>query len=263
MASAGKREKILILESDLIFGEQIAAALRSKGYEVSMVNSGDGALKAIQNVLPHLVLLDASVHGADGYEILEKKQGDPMVAKIPVFLLSTEDSPINMKRVAQKRVTEFFTSLHIAAPEIVRRVDAFFGHDKPVQQAEPTSIGGKKKLMWVEDDKLIGTILSKKLVSSGFDLFHAKNGEEALEMIKSVTPDAIVLDLVLPNMSGFEILDAIKKDLKTAKIPIMILSNLSKQNDIDRAKALGAERFLVKASVSLDQIVREVRGLCK
>lgn len=118
-----------------------------------------------------------------------------------------------------------------------------------------------KKILWVEDDKLIGTILSKKLLSSGFDIFHAQNGEEAFEILKSVLPDAIVLDLVLPNMSGFEILETIRKDDSVNKIPVMILSNLSKQSDMERAKALGAKKFLVKATASLDQIVEEMRSL--
>jgi CheY-like chemotaxis protein len=115
--------------------------------------------------------------------------------------------------------------------------------------------------MWVEDDKLIGTILSKKLISSGFDLFHAKTGEEAIEALKDAKPDVIVLDLLLPGVGGFDVLQAINKDNGLRNIPVMILSNLSKPTDVERAKLLGAKKFLIKAATSLEQIVKEIHEL--
>ena len=63
-----------------------------------------------------------------------------------------------------------------------------------------------KKILWVEDDKLIGNILSKKLLSSGFDLIFTKSGVEALEHLKHVIPDIIIVDILLPGMNGFDIL---------------------------------------------------------
>src|SRR6185312_13783026 len=138
-----------------------------------------------------------------------------------------------------------------------------FGHEASSSGAPAASSapGDKRKLLWVEDDKLIGTILAKKLVSSGFDLFHAKNGEEAMEALKSSIPDAVVVDLMLPGMSGFDILQKMQTDPQLKKVPSMVLSNLSKPSDIEKAKMLGAKKFLVKAATSLDQIVEEIKGL--
>ncbi len=254
-------EKILILESKGPFGEAVSKLLAERGYEPILVKEGTLALKSIYDTLPHLILLDTVLAGADSYDILEKKQAEPMLAKIPVFMLSTDVVPVNMHKVPQGSVSEFLVSLHVTPEEVVKRIDRSFGKSAPA--AGTASASSHKKVFWVEDDKLIGTILSKKLINSGFDLFHAKNGEEALEMLKSVIPDAIVLDLILPGMSGFDILQAIKRDAALAKAPVMILSNLSKQSDIERAKALGAQKFLVKASASLDEIVQEVREMCR
>ena len=75
-------------------------------------------------------------------------------------------------------------------------------------------------------------------------------------------PDAIVLDLLMPGMNGFDILQKVKNDPRLKDVPAMILSNLNKQSDIDRARILGAKKFLVKAAASLDQIVEEVESLC-
>ncbi|MFA6602100.1 MAG: response regulator, partial [Candidatus Paceibacterota bacterium] len=108
-----------------------------------------------------------------------------------------------------------------------------------------------------------GTILGKKLTSSGFDLFHALNGEQAINYLKNNKPDLVAVDLLLPGMSGFDILAAIKADSTLEKVPKMVLSNLSKTADIDKAKSLGANKFLVKASTSLDQIVAEIRDMAR
>ena len=219
-------------------------------------------MKAIVDILPRiLVLLDVVLTGTDGYQILEKKQAEPLLAKIPVFLLSTQGVPINMRRVPQGSVADYLMALHMSPQEVLDKVNRYFGHEASSASAPASADGTKQKLLWVEDDKLIGTILAKKLISSGFDLFHAKNGEEALEALKSSIPDMVVVDLMLPGMSGFDILQKMQMDPQLKKIPSMVLSNLSKPSDIEKAKMLGAKKFLVKAATSLDQIVDEIKGL--
>lgn len=260
-----KKEKILIIEGDGDFGESVSAVLKKDGYTTFLVKNGTDAMKMIVDILPHLILLDVVLPGTDGYEILEKKQAEPLLTKIPVFLLSTQGVPINMRRVPQNSVADYLMALHVSPQEVLDKVNRYFNHETSVApvSAPATAEGPKKKLLWVEDDKLIGTILAKKLVSSGFDLFHAKNGEEALEALKSSIPDMVVVDLMLPGMSGFDILQKMQMDPQTKKIPSMVLSNLSKPSDIEKAKMLGAKKFLVKAATSLDQIVDEIKGLNK
>ena len=263
-----KPEKILVIEGDGALGEQIVAVLKADGYSnATLVKSGLDGLKAIYDTLPHLVLLDITLPGMDGYDILAKKASEPLLAKIPVFLLSTQAVPINMRKVPLGSVKEFIMALHADPAQIASKIDRHFGHES-LPAAVPGSGSGdsgvpKIKLLWVEDDKLIGTILARKLVASGFDLFHAPNGEDALEAVKSSIPDVIVVDLLLPGLSGFDILQRMNDDPRLKVVPKMVLSNLSKPSDIERAKALGAQKFLVKAAASLDQIVAEIRGLCK
>lgn len=262
MPPVSNKEKILIIESDPAFGAELRDFLVKQNYEVTLASDGVSGFKALIDTLPRLVILGASVTGMESYEILEKKQAEPLLAKIPLFLVSTQMVPINMRRVPVGSVSEYFIELSIDPPKIFEKIQKYIVRSAVVVDgsvSDPT----KKKILWVEDDRLIGSILSKKMLSSGFDLIHAKSGDEALALMKQVVPDVIVLDLVLPNMSGFDILEEAKKDARLSKVPVMILSNLSKQSDIERSKLLGAQKFLVKAAVSLDQIIEEVRGLMK
>ncbi len=250
-----------MIEGEAAFGGRIVEALKKEGYIASLATEGNAGLKLIYDTLPHLILVDLVLPGMDGYQILEKKHAEPLLTKIPVFLLSTQGVPINMARVPQGSVKEYILDLHADTHEIVRRVNGLFGY--PMSDASSAAQGKKKKIVWVEDDKLIGTILGKKLLASGFDVMHAKNGQEALQYLSENVPDAIILDLLMPGMSGFDILQKVKADPRLKNIPSMILSNLNKQSDIERAKILGAQKFLVKAAASLDQIVEEVRDLSK
>jgi len=119
----------------------------------------------------------------------------------------------------------------------------------------------RKKILWIEDDHLLGTIVSKDFAGE-FNLMIAINADEAFQILKGMTPDLIIVDLVLPgDKNGFEILKKLSEDSRLKDIPSIVLSNLSKQADIDRAMSFGAKKYLVKATMSLEQIKQEVRAV--
>ena len=268
MEKTPKKEKILIIEGSGAFGERIVDLLKSDGYEnVFLVKNGIDGLKSIYDFLPHLVLMDVVLPGQSGYDILAKKQAEPLLAKIPVFLMSTQGIPIIMKNVPQGSVTEYIMFMYTNPDIIVGKINRHFGYEE-MNEVDLGNViiekeSNKTKLLWVEDDKLIGKILGKQFIAADFELFHAHNGDEAMKYLKTNIPRVIVVDLLLPGMSGFDVLQNIKKDSGLREIPTMVLSNLSKASDIEKAKALGARKFLVKSAYSLDQIVLEVKSLCR
>lgn len=111
----------------------------------------------------------------------------------------------------------------------------------------------QKKILVVEDEVALSRVLSLKLISAGFLVDIAEDGQQAYGMISKGNYDTILLDLILPVMDGFELLEK----LQTSKnIPrIVVLSNLSQQDDIARVKALGAADFFVKSDVQLSEII--------
>ncbi|MFA6554148.1 MAG: response regulator [Candidatus Paceibacterota bacterium] len=259
-----KKEKIVIIESSESFGKQLLDTLKADGYEsVFLIKNGEEGLKNVYDILPHLIILDVTLPDTDGYQILKRKQAEPLLSKIPVILLSTSGAVINMNSIPRDSNAQIIISPPTKPVEILKNINEFFDYPQATVDESELSPITKKKILWIEDDKLIGTILSKKLVSSGFDLVHAMSGEEAIKSLESRVPDVIVIDLLLPGMGGFDILQKIKDNSALQKVPRMVLSNLSKSSDIEKAKDLGANKFLVKASTSLDQIVVEIKSLCK
>jgi len=121
----------------------------------------------------------------------------------------------------------------------------------------------KKNILIVEDDQFFRELLTKKLSSEGFTMLEAANGESGVEMIKEKKPDLILLDLLLPGIDGFEVLSKVKADSNTSNIPVIILSNLGQQEDIERGLKLGAADYLIKSQFDIDSIVEKVRSTIK
>jgi len=119
------------------------------------------------------------------------------------------------------------------------------------------------KIVIVEDDKFLGGLVSKKLTSEGCTVNHVESGELAEATIKTEMPDLIFLDLLLPGMSGFDVLAQLKKDEQTKDIPVILLSNLGEREDIRRGLDLGATSFLIKASMTVDSIIDEASRILR
>jgi DNA-binding response OmpR family regulator len=118
-----------------------------------------------------------------------------------------------------------------------------------------------KKVLIVEDDEFLQGLEAKKLKTSGFEVISAQTGEDALNKILEPDLSIILLDLMLPNISGFDILKKIKETEKTKNIPVIIFSNMSEEETINKAKQMGASKFMVKSSFSLSELVDEINKL--
>ena len=116
----------------------------------------------------------------------------------------------------------------------------------------------KKKILLIEDEEGITLPLKIKLEKEGFKLIIAGDGEAGLAALRSEKPDLVLLDIILPKMSGFEILEQIKKENGAIKTPIVIISNLARECEIERGLSLGARDFIVKANLSLDNLVEKI-----
>jgi len=118
----------------------------------------------------------------------------------------------------------------------------------------------KKKVLLVEDDLFMAELLGGELGRAGFDVVIGKTGKEGVENFGSSSPDIVLLDLLLPDMHGFEVLQKIRQDPSRGNTKVVILSNLSEGKDIEEAKRLGATDYLVKVNYSIPEIVQKVRG---
>lgn len=117
----------------------------------------------------------------------------------------------------------------------------------------------KKKILVIEDEKTLRLLIVQILTEDGFEVEEATDGEEGIRKVKESKPDLILLDLLLPGINGFKVLEEIKKDRFLKLIPVIIFSNLGQTEEIERGLKLGAVDYLIKANFTLDEVVNRVK----
>jgi len=118
-----------------------------------------------------------------------------------------------------------------------------------------------KKVLLAEDDRFLRRACETALARRGLSVVSAEDGERALELIKSEHPDLILLDLLMPKKTGIEVLRVIKADPATRDIPVLILSNSSRELEMENAQELGVVDYLIKANLSLQELAERVAAL--
>lgn len=116
-------------------------------------------------------------------------------------------------------------------------------------------------ILLAEDDRFLRKAADTALRRHGFSVVTATNGEEALEALRTMRPDLILLDLIMPKVQGFEVLRSVKENPATAHIPVIVLSNLGQEGDVKRAMESGATAYFVKANLTLEDMVTQVESV--
>lgn len=117
----------------------------------------------------------------------------------------------------------------------------------------------KKKILLVEDDDTLSESYIQRFEAEGFEIKRVQNGEDALTAALSFKPDLIILDIMMPKVDGFNVLDILKNTNDTLNARIVVLSALSQQEDIEKAKSMGADDYIVKSQVVLADIVEIIK----
>jgi len=286
------KKRIIVVEDDAVLRDVLAGKLEKNGYIVDKAQDGVVAMETIRAVKPDCVLLDILMPRMGGIEVLEQLHADPILREVPVIIISNSGQPVEIKRAQELGAREFLIKAVFDPNEVLEKIERVLScndaGDKggwcvrtqnvtasdPVEipvvnnpiapaavSAQTSAVGDKVFVLVIEDDKFLRELLVRKLASEGFDVQNAIDAQAAFAILAERKPNIILLDLILPGVDGFEILTRIKADQKIASVPVVILSNLGQKEDLEKAMALGAKDFMVKANFTLDEIVAKVRGI--
>lgn len=126
-------------------------------------------------------------------------------------------------------------------------------------QSSTEKSNGEKTILFIEDESAIQKTFSDALKKGEYEIISALDGEVGLRLAKEKKPDLILLDLVLPKLDGFQVLQALKSNETTKAIPVIVLTNLEQMEDIQKAIDLGAKTYLVKSNYNLAEIIGMVK----
>jgi DNA-binding response OmpR family regulator len=265
---------ILIAEDDNVLRQLLANKLKRTGYDVGEAVDGEEALRRLRERAVDLLLLDVLMPAKNGMEVLEEMRKDPTLKDVPVIIVSNSGQPFEIDRARSLGVKDFLIKATFDPKEVIEKVNAVLRVSPSTgthasQEEETTRHStarsqskGAKTIILIEDEQMLHDLLRDKLTDAGFSVVGAMSGKSAMEALeKHSHPDLVILDLLLPDMNGFEILSAMRKDGRHASTSVMILSNLDQEKDIERAKTLGVSEFLIKAKYALPDIIERVKQM--
>lgn len=263
---AKKKHKILIIEDEEILLDVLKKKLTKEGYEVQVARDGSEGLEKVQQDKPDLILLDIIMPKVDGYEVLEKLN-NMEITDIPIIVISNSGQPVEIEKALSLGAKDYLVKAEFEPKEVLNKVNALLSGKTPAAEEEKIdkSANNATKLLVVEDDQFLRDLLIKKLEKELFNVKVAIDGQEAITKFEQEKPDMILLDIILPALDGFEVLKKVRSnaDKKLAQTPVILLSNLGQESDIEKGKKLGANDYLIKAAFTTDEIIDKIKKYLK
>jgi CheY-like chemotaxis protein len=240
----GDGRSILIIEDDKDIAELIGRHLAGHDYRVSIAGRAQEALEKARANKPSLITLDIYLPDADGFELLQQLKNDPATKDIPVVIVSVMgDQQAGLRLGAVDYLTKPIDPLRLVSA--VNRV-----------------LQGPGKVLVVDDDRDTRDLLQSALEQRGFSIVLTSSGKRALTLARQEHPNLVLLDLKLPGMDGYEVLQRLKSRPETAEIPVVIITGSLTDEELKQQKllSLGAARFMTKP-FAVDELVNEIAVL--
>jgi CheY-like chemotaxis protein len=238
---------VLVVEDDVHIATVLRTYLEADGYRVEMAGDGHEAIQAARTLAPFAITLDISLPKLDGWSVLNALKREPSTAQIPVIVVSIVDN-------------RDFGLVLGATDYLVKPID----HER--LRAVLRGLDGLRRpadgtVLVVDDDPALRDVLSSLLAEDGWRVATASDGEAALSAVERERPTAMVLDLMMPRVDGFEVLRTLREQPATRDLPVIVVTAKDLTEDDRQRLALSAERVIVKHALRVDDLRNEIRGL--
>ncbi len=237
--------RLLVVDDDRDIIRLLYHRLRRDGYLVDTATSGPDALTRAVQSPPDLILLDILMPEMDGYQVLQELKADPVTSDIPVVILSI--------------VGEREQGLALGAAEYLTKPF----NEQQLETIIGEILGRAGRVLIADDDPDIAALLQRVLQRRGFEAIIASDGEDTLLRARAdPAPDLILLDLQMPKMHGYQVLEELRSSPMTWSIPVVIITGATPDLEAKRQRsfALGATRFVPKP-IDMESLVTEIRQL--
>ncbi|MBN1161263.1 MAG: response regulator [Dehalococcoidales bacterium] len=221
---------ILIVDDEDNIRNFLAHELTKKGYHVLEAANGKDALDLTRERHPDLITLDVQMPDISGFDVTAVLKNDDDTKDIPILILSV--------------IEDKFKAYKLGANDCMTKP---FDNDELVAKVNQLLIGTKKRVLVVDDDRSLVKSVKYHLEHKGYSTLVAYDGEQALELIKNESPDLIVLDIIMPNKDGYEVIKALKSNPATADLPIVLMTGIEIDGGRVKALSVGASEYITKS----------------
>ncbi|HEY3059243.1 MAG TPA: response regulator [Chloroflexota bacterium] len=247
-SSATRAEHVLVVEDDQHIATVLRTYLEADGYRVDVVADGQQAIQAARALVPFAITLDISLPKLDGWSVLNALKRDPVTAHIPVVIISIVDN-------------RDFGIVLGATDYMVKPID----HERLQLVLRGLSAaranGDNRLVLVVDDDPALRDVLSTSLAEEGWRAATASDGESALAAIERETPAAMVLDLMMPNIDGFEVLRSVRARPSLRDMPVIVVTAKDLSDEDRQRLGDSAQGVILKQALRLEQLFQEIRDV--
>ena len=236
---------VLVIDDDPAVRNLLGRSLSRDGFRVETAADGATGLRLARDLRPDIITLDVLMPDMDGWAVLSALKSDPLLAGIPVVMVTVVDEkPMGFALGVSEYLTKPIDRTRLAA--VLRR----YAPD-----------GAARTVLIVEDDVAARRVLRQGLKKSGWRVVEAANGRVALEQVAAHSPDLVLLDLVMPEMDGFEFLEALRERGGAPRIPVVVITAKDLTEEDRKRLNGGVERVVHKGGHGPEALLAEVRGL--
>jgi DNA-binding response OmpR family regulator len=240
---------VLVIDDSQTFREELRRALAAAGYLVVMASTGEEGLRVAASCRPGVIVVDGTLPGIDGATVIRRVRLDAALRNVPCLLLTASDEKGAELRALDAGADTFvrkeddFDVVLAKLAAVLRRASA-----RALGEEETKSVLGPKKILAVDDSITYLHELTSALRGEGYDVVLARSGEEAIELLGVQTVDCILLDLLMPGISGEETCRRIKAAPAVREIPIIMLTALDDREAMIQGLGAGADDYISKSS---------------
>ncbi len=239
-----QKSLVLVIDDDAAALELMQRALVKDGFQVAVASDGKAGLELARRLKPAVITLDVMMPSLDGWAVLTALKADPVTAGIPVVMMTIVDDK-NMGFALG--AADYFTK----PIDWSRLSSVLRSHRRPE--------GGEARVLVIEDDESTRGMLRRILQKEGWTMREAANGRVGLEQLAAGVPDLILLDLMMPEMDGFEFMQELRRRPECAQVPVIIVTARDLTVDDQRRLSGQVERIVAKSGLSGDQLAADVR----
>tara|TARA_Y100000813_G_scaffold82199_1_gene58225 strand:- start:897 stop:1790 length:894 start_codon:yes stop_codon:yes gene_type:complete len=238
---------ILVIDDDLNAQELMKKFLIKENYNVIQATSGKDGLTLAKEHLPNLITLDVMMPEMDGWEVLTALQSDQKTKNIPVIMLTMANEPD--------------LGYSLGATDYLTKPVDWNNLSKILQKHEVKA--GEQSILIVEDDEITRDMLKKSLETNDFKVLSAINGKEGLSMVRKTKPALILLDLMMPEMDGFEFAEKLRENKDWLDIPVVVITAKDLTSDDHKRLKGNVEAIMQKGSYNKNDLLQEVNNRIK
>ncbi|MDX1993476.1 MAG: response regulator [bacterium] len=234
---------VLVIDDDPSVRELLQRFLEKEGFRVETVTNGKDGLRRARELKPNAITLDVMMPGMDGWAVMTALKADAELSHIPVIMLTM----VRDKNLGYALGAADYLTKPVDRDQLIAALRRYECH-----------VGGCDVLV-VEDDEMTREMITRTLTKEGWQVAQAENGRVALERLQTQKPDMILLDLMMPEMDGFEFIEALRRTEAGRSIPVLVVTALDLDSATREALSRQVQHILQKGAYSRDDLLKEVR----